>query len=118
MCQAQYGGTGLSAPAPPPSGTAPAPVASSAVEAGATGAPVPVPPTNGSEAGSKTHTIIVAPTQGVLRFGTSPSSRHTELIKVPFAVKAEQGDTLEYIWGGGPVSLCPFQVIERDRTDG
>jgi hypothetical protein len=24
---------------------------------------------------------------------------------VPFAIKAEQGDTLEYIWGGGPVSL-------------
>lgn len=23
---------------------------------------------------------------------------------VPFAIKAEQGDTLEYIWGGGPVS--------------
>ena len=104
MCQAQYGGTGLSAPAPPPSGTASAPPTSSAA-AEATGAPMPAPPTNGSKAGSKTHTIIVAPTQGVLRFGTSPSSRHTELIKVPFAVKAEQGDTLEYIWGGGPVSL-------------
>ena len=24
---------------------------------------------------------------------------------VPFAVKAQQGDTLEYIWGGGPVRL-------------
>jgi hypothetical protein len=24
---------------------------------------------------------------------------------VPFAVKAAQGDTLEYIWGGGPVRL-------------
>ena len=108
MCQAQYGGTGLSAPAPPPSGTASAPVASSAVEAGATGAPVPVPPTNGSEAGSKTHTIIVAPTQGVLRFGTFTFTicvQIIELMEVPFAVKAEQGDTLEYIWGGGPVSL-------------
>jgi len=27
------------------------------------------------------------------------------LITVPFAVKAVQGDTLEYIWGGGPVRL-------------
>ena len=108
MCQAQYGGAGLSAPAPPPSGTASTLVASSAVEAGATGAPVPVPPTNGSEAGSKTHTIIVAPTQGVLRFGTFTFTicvQIIELMEVPFAVKAEQGDTLEYIWGGGPVSL-------------
>jgi hypothetical protein len=71
MCQAQYGSAGLSAPpsgsAPPPSGSAPASPATSAA-AGATGAPAPDPPANGT-AGSKTHTIIVAPTQGVLRFG-------------------------------------------------
>jgi hypothetical protein len=30
---------------------------------------------------------------------------------VPFAVKAQQGDTLEYIWGGGPVRLfSPFSI--------
>ena len=34
-----------------------------------------------------THTIYVAPTQGVLRM-------------VPFAVNASVGDTLYWIWGG------------------
>jgi len=74
MCQAQYGGAGLSAP---PSGSAPSssgtpPSVASSVAAGTTGAPsAHAPPANGT-AGSKTHTIIVAPTQGVLRFGTSP----------------------------------------------
>jgi len=72
MCQAQYGGAGLSAPSSDsasPSGSTPASSASTAA-AGATGAPsAPAPPANGT--GSKTHTIIVAPTQGVLRFGTS-----------------------------------------------
>jgi hypothetical protein len=81
MCQAQYGGAGLSAPpsgsAPPPSGTAAPPPGSAppsqatSVAAGTTGAPAAAPPANGT-AGSKTHTIIVAPTQGVLRFGESP----------------------------------------------
>jgi len=66
MCQAHYGGAGLSAP---PSGSAPPPSSATSVAAGATGAPAPAPPANGT-AGSKTHTIIVAPTQGVLRFGT------------------------------------------------
>jgi hypothetical protein len=69
MCQAQYGGAGLSAPpsgsAPPHSGSAPA----SPVAAGATGAPSAHAPSANGTAGSKTHTIIVAPTQGVLRFG-------------------------------------------------
>lgn len=74
MCQAQYGGAGLSAP--PPSGSTPPSSATSAA-AGATGAPAPPSaPANGTGAdgGSKTHTIIVAPTQGVLRFGTSSLS--------------------------------------------
>jgi hypothetical protein len=74
MCQAQYGGAGLSAPpsgsVAPHSGSAP-PSQATSVAAGATGAPVHAPPANGT-AGSKTHTIIVAPTQGVLRFGESP----------------------------------------------
>jgi len=67
MCQAQF------APASP----APS-AASSAVSAGTTGAPsasaAPAPAGSGAppQGGSMTHTIIVAPTQGVLRFGTSP----------------------------------------------
>jgi len=36
-----------------------------------------------------THTVIVAPTQGVLRF-------------VPFVVNASVGDTIIYKWGAGP----------------
>jgi hypothetical protein len=82
MCQAQYGGAGLSAPpsgsVAPHSGSAPASPATSAA-AGATGAPAPAPPANGT-AGSKTHTIIVAPTQGVLRFGKFPRPVHREQV--------------------------------------
>ena len=40
--------------------------------------------------------------------------RHVDrglLMIVPFAVKAQQGDTLEYIWGGGPVRL--FTVLRK-----
>jgi len=36
--------------------------------------------------GGKTHTVIVAPTQGVLRY-------------VPFAVKPSAGDTVKFMWG-------------------
>lgn len=32
---------------------------------------------------------------------------------VPFAIKAAQGDTLEYIWGGGPVSYAAPSQSER-----
>lgn len=71
MCQAQYGGAGLSAP---PSGSAPPPSSATSAVAGATGAPAAAPPANDT-AGSKTHTIIVAPTQGVLRFGKLFSHR-------------------------------------------
>jgi hypothetical protein len=74
MCQAQYGGGGLSSPPSPSSGTASAPPSSaSSAAAGTTGAPLAATPGNGTEQGSKTHTIIVAPTQGVLRFGMSLS---------------------------------------------
>jgi hypothetical protein len=31
---------------------------------------------------------------------------------VPFAVKAAQGDTLEYIWGGGPVRLFYTSILK------
>ncbi|KZS99292.1 hypothetical protein SISNIDRAFT_462127 [Sistotremastrum niveocremeum HHB9708] len=36
-----------------------------------------------------THTVIVAPTQGVLRY-------------VPFATNASVGDTIQFVWGAGP----------------
>ncbi|KDQ07917.1 hypothetical protein BOTBODRAFT_119341 [Botryobasidium botryosum FD-172 SS1] len=55
--------------------------------------PPPPPPTStysSSSSGSGvTHTVIVAPTQGVLRF-------------VPFTVNASVGDTIHYVWGAGP----------------
>jgi len=40
----------------------------------------------GSSGSGATHTVIVAPTQGVLRF-------------VPFAVNASVGDTVKFMWG-------------------
>jgi len=40
----------------------------------------------GSTGGSVTHTVIVAPTQGVLRY-------------VPFAINASVGDTVMFMWG-------------------
>ncbi|KAK1925159.1 hypothetical protein DB88DRAFT_510201 [Papiliotrema laurentii] len=50
------------------------------------------PPSGTDSGGPATHTIIVAPTQGVLRY-------------VPFAVNAMPGDKLHYIWGAGPHSV-------------
>jgi len=44
-------------------------------------------PTEASSGGSgATHTVIVAPTQGVLRY-------------IPFAVNASVGDTIKFMWG-------------------
>ena len=48
-----------------------------------------MPPTStssGSSGKGMTHTVIVAPTQGVLRY-------------VPFALNASVGDTVKFIWG-------------------
>jgi len=41
---------------------------------------------SGSSSNGKTHTVIVAPTQGVLRY-------------VPFALNASVGDTVKFVWG-------------------
>ena len=41
---------------------------------------------SGSSASGATHTVIVAPTQGLLRF-------------VPFALNASVGDTIQFNWG-------------------
>lgn len=48
----------------------------------------PAPPattTAASVSGGMTHTVIVAPTQGVLRY-------------VPFAINASVGDTVTFVW--------------------
>ncbi|KAG8755443.1 hypothetical protein FRC12_010883 [Ceratobasidium sp. 428] len=67
MCQAKFG---MSSGAPPP----PAETQPTSTSPGGTGA---------------THTVIVAPTKGVLRY-------------VPFAVNASVGDTVRFMWGAGP----------------
>lgn len=45
-----------------------------------------------------THTIVVAPAQGVLRF-------------VPFAVNASVGDTLHFVWGGSPHTVTRSSIL-------
>lgn len=50
-------------------------------------APTPTAAHSGGVAGTgATHTVIVAPTQGVLRY-------------IPFAVNASVGDTIKFMWG-------------------
>jgi len=73
---------------------------------------------NSSSSGSgQTHTVIVAPTQGVLRY-------------VPFALNASVGDTVKFIWGANEhtvtksseLTLCnktsdqPFASGEQNKT--
>lgn len=91
MCQATFGGAAPPPPAAAPSAPPPPPGA-------------PPPAQNGSPV---THTIIVAPTQGVLRFGKSIIvlflGNADEI--VPFSVTANVGDSLEFVWGAGPASL-------------
>jgi plastocyanin len=77
MCQAKFGGGLSSASAPPPSTTTAAPPAAG------TGA---------------THTVIVAPTKGVLRY-------------VPFAVNASVGDTVRFMWGAGPHTVTKSSAL-------
>lgn len=72
---------------------------------------------SGSSGSGKTHTVIVAPTQGVLRY-------------VPFTVNASVGDTVKFIWGANnhtvtkssELALCnktsdaPFASGEQNKT--
>jgi len=72
---------------------------------------------SGSYGSGSTHTVWVAPTQGVLRY-------------VPFAVNASVGDTVKFIWGANnhtvtkssELSLCnktgdqPFASGEQNKT--
>jgi plastocyanin len=76
MCQAKFGGAPSAAP--PPSTTTP-----TEAPAAATGA---------------THTVIVAPTKGVLRY-------------VPFAVNASVGDTVRFMWGAGPHTVTKSSAL-------
>ncbi len=48
--------------------------------------PTQTTPDSGSVGNGVTHTVIVAPSQGVLRY-------------VPFAVNASVGDTVQFMWG-------------------
>ncbi|THH12754.1 hypothetical protein EW146_g7399 [Bondarzewia mesenterica] len=57
--------------------------------------------TSGSEGSSgtgATHTVWVAPTQGVLRY-------------VPFATNASVGDTIKFIWGGNDHTVTKSSIL-------
>ncbi|EJU05735.1 hypothetical protein DACRYDRAFT_20127 [Dacryopinax primogenitus] len=74
QCQAQWG-------LPPPSTTAPPSYGGSGSSGSWNG---------GSGSGSAvTHTVVVAPTQGVLRY-------------IPFSINASVGDTISWQWHAGP----------------
>jgi plastocyanin len=73
QCMASYGG--LTATSAPPTATSDS---SGSSDSGSSD--------SGSSGSGATHTVIVAPTQGVLRY-------------VPFALNASVGDTIEFIWG-------------------
>jgi len=62
---------------------------------------------SGSNSGSATtHTVVVAPTQGVLRF-------------VPFTVNANPGDTIFYMWGANNHTVTKGSQLEicNETTD-
>jgi len=77
----------------------------------------PSPTSSGSSGPGKTHTVIVAPTKGVLRY-------------VPFALNASVGDTVQFMWGAdnhtvtksSQLSLCnktgeqPFTSGEQNKS--
>lgn len=73
MCQAKFG---MSSGAAPPATT---------TYAAATGT-------------GATHTVVVAPTKGVLRY-------------VPFAVNASVGDTVRFMWGAGPHTVTKSSAL-------
>jgi len=56
-----------------------------------------MPYSNGMGSGA-THTVIVAPTQGVLRY-------------VPFAVNASVGDTVRFMWNAGPHTVTKSSAL-------
>ncbi|WVF71871.1 hypothetical protein IAT40_006681 [Kwoniella sp. CBS 6097] len=96
-CHAQFGGGSL---APPPSTTTAA-----AAGAGESTAPTKTEGGDAASGAGATHTIVVAPTKGVLRF-------------VPFAIEGKEGDTVEFIWGAGPhtVTMSDGQKVCNKST--
>lgn len=75
------------------------------------GAPVAYKPTetSGGSEGSKgtgaTHTVIVAPTQGVLRY-------------IPFAVNASVGDTIKFMWGANNHTVTKSSALQPCNKTG
>jgi len=53
----------------------------------------------GSSGSGATHTVIVAPTQGVLRY-------------VPFALNASVGDTIKFMWGANNHTVTKSSALE------
>ncbi|ODN75093.1 hypothetical protein L202_06308 [Cryptococcus amylolentus CBS 6039] len=82
MCQMQFGGGSYNS-------SESATSTSASYESSETSASSSQNATSTSSANGTTHTVIVAPTMGVLRF-------------VPFAVTAAQGDQIMFKWGAGP----------------
>lgn len=59
----------------------------------------------GSSGSGATHTVIVAPTKGVLRY-------------VPFAVNASVGDTVMFKWMAGPHTVTKSSILDVcNKTD-
>ncbi|KAK7693599.1 hypothetical protein QCA50_003168 [Cerrena zonata] len=56
-------------------------------------------PTQGSSGSGSTHTVIVAPTQGVLRY-------------IPFAVNASVGDTVRFVWHANNHTVTKSSQLE------
>lgn len=54
---------------------------------------------SGSSGSGITHTVIVAPTQGVLRY-------------IPFSTNASIGDTVSFQWGAGPHTVTQSSALE------
>jgi plastocyanin len=63
------------------------------------GSPPPPPPSNSGSGSGVTHTVIVAPTQGVLRY-------------VPFALNASVGDTVMFMWGANNHTVTKSSELE------
>ncbi|KAI8998707.1 hypothetical protein BD414DRAFT_505404 [Trametes punicea] len=60
---------------------------------------------SGSSGSGTTHTVIVAPTQGVLRY-------------VPFAVNASVGDTVMFVWGANNHTVTKSSILDIcNKTD-
>ena len=61
--------------------------------------------TEGSKGTGATHTVIVAPSQGVLRY-------------VPFAVNASVGDTVKFMWGANGHTVTKGSALELCNKTG